>query len=188
LQAQLEEMKKRHAGTERERQSLQRRVNELTEQIEVGSVSEADAQAVINSPLYQRTLLELAELQLKQGVVELLERYPEIDKRVAEAIKINPRGWINPSTSTVPQALLDIEGKVADLLISGGSEQQPSAPTGKEFGQAAVNATTPTPVEGKKDLGSMTSREIEEGLDSGSITMEELEKAAVENPPENPAE
>lgn len=71
-----------------------------------------DLETLYAHPAYQELALKTAEYELKDGVGEILDRYPQLPKDVAKAIKSNPRGFVQPGTDNVPMALMDIESWV----------------------------------------------------------------------------
>lgn len=82
---------------------------------------------VMNHPVFQEMLVKQAESELKQGVTEMLTRYPNLPKNVAQALIRNPRGFVQPTTADVQNALVDIEEYIEDIY--GEFTPQTPSPT-----------------------------------------------------------
>lgn len=66
--------------------------------------------------------LENASYKIKGEVGSILDRYPDLPKGVASAIRKNPRGFVNEGTGTIEDALFDIEQFVIEYLDEMGSQ------------------------------------------------------------------
>jgi len=143
----LTENKRLRAGQSTLEKKLRESSKKLTEfesQQQFKEMSPESAEQLFANPLVQKLLLQNAEYQLKEGVKEILDRYPDTPENVAKAIKANPRGFVKPGTDTVEDGLWDIEEYLTSL--SGGTPATPpegDTPTGKEFPLAATNPVTP---------------------------------------------
>jgi hypothetical protein len=91
-----------------------------------------------SNPLTQDLLLKAAEAELKEGVNALLSSYTDIPEPIKQAILRNPRGFVNPGTVFVDDALLDIEDYLAEQS-QGGTPVTTGEPP-KEFPVAGTNA------------------------------------------------
>lgn len=91
-----------------------------------------------SNPLTQDLLLKAAEAELKEGVTALLNSYAEVPKPIKDAILRNPRGFVNPGTIFVDDALLDIEDYLAEQSQGNSGATTPEQP--KEFPIAGTNA------------------------------------------------
>lgn len=80
------------------------------------SMPEEGGEDVFSHPAYQSLALKTATYELKEGAKEVLDRYPQVPKAVANAILKNPRGWVNEGTADVESALLDIEENLITYL------------------------------------------------------------------------
>lgn len=78
------------------------------------------SQQGVNPSDYEEAMLKLAEYQLKEGVQEILDAYPQLDKATVNAIKRNPRGFVNPGTMDIQNALLDIADYVEEYVTNEG--------------------------------------------------------------------
>ena len=105
---------------------------------------EEDISQWASHPMSQEMLIRAAEVELKDGVQELLKDYPSIPDQLKKALQANPRGWVKPGTVYVEDAVNDIE----DFLLSISQEEQPAGtPNGvpttvqpKQFPVAGNNA------------------------------------------------
>lgn len=85
----------------------------------------ADDDEVLSHPGVQDLLLKNATYELREGVKDILENYPQVPKPLVKAILGNPRGWVNDGTRDVQSALLDIEENLVRYL-----DEEPTAPAG----------------------------------------------------------
>lgn len=93
-----------------------------------------------NHPMSQEMLMKAAEVELKEGVQELLKDYPSIPDPVKKAVIANPRGWVKPGTVYVEDAVNDIEDYLMSFSTGDGAASAASKP--KEFPVAGTNAGT----------------------------------------------
>lgn len=91
-----------------------------------------------SNPLTQDLLLKAAEAELKEGVSTLLKQYEDVPTSIKNAILKNPRGFVNPGTVFVDDALLDIEDYLAEQSQGNSGTTTPEQP--KEFPVAGTNA------------------------------------------------
>lgn len=134
-----------------------------------------------NLPEDQRTQAELdslrlykAENQLKLEATEILDRYPKIPKGLRNAIIKNPRGFINSTTQTVEDAILDLEEYIANANEEVEVGETPTVPNDpKQVRIASQNATVNAP--GKPDLDHMSPEEVDAAIEAGIITEKDLE-------------
>ncbi len=97
---------------------------------------------LLSNPEFVKIALENAVYQLKEGVKEIIDRYPQLPKAVAKAISRNPRGWVNDGTGDVPNALLDIEDNIIAYLEEEGLQQpQPDLKPVRVAGNNNLNNT-----------------------------------------------
>lgn len=112
--------------------------------------SEEDLEQIFAHPFVQQLLLEQAENQLRRGAEEILSRYPNIPKPIAKAIIRNPRGYVNPATTDVESALLDIDDYVASIAEEfgegGTSEPKPFPVAGTNVSAVPEEETTPAEI------------------------------------------
>jgi len=92
------------------------------------------------NPMTQDLLLKAAEVELKEGVRELLNDYPDVPESIKKAITKNPRGFVNTGTMFVDDALLDIEDYLAELSQGAGGDNTAPNAQPKEFPVAGTNA------------------------------------------------
>lgn len=101
---------------------------------------------VMGHPMVQELQLKVAEFELKEGVKDILENYPNLPKALSSAILKNPRGYVNPATTDVQNALLDIqdylEGIYPDFQATTTVQPKtvPVAGTNKVVGASGLNA------------------------------------------------
>jgi len=101
---------------------------------------------VMGHPMVQELQLKVAEFELKEGVKDILENYPDLPKALSSAILKNPRGYVNPATTDVQNALLDIqdylEGIYPDFQATTRVQPKtvPVAGTNKVVGASGLNA------------------------------------------------
>lgn len=94
-----------------------------------------DLDSVRNHPYVQELELKQAEGELKRGAEDILQRYPNIHSSVKRAILQNPRGYVQRTTTDVPNALLDIE----EYIQSIADEEVAPTPQPKQFPVAGTN-------------------------------------------------
>lgn len=92
---------------------------------------------VMGHPFVQDLQLKVAEFELKEGVKEILEQYPNLPKSVQNAILKNPRGFVSPATTDVQNALLDIQDYLEGTYSEYAPANAPLAP--KNVPVAATN-------------------------------------------------
>lgn len=168
LKTQLEQEKLRRAG-------LDKKLSQMRKGSQQGGIDP-------NLPEDQREKAELenlriykAENQLKSEAKEILDRYPDFPKRLRNAIINNPRGFINTSTQTVEDAVLDLEEYIANEWDEHEKESSSAAPDNdpKKVKVASQNATVNAP--GKPDLDHMTPDEVDAAIAAGTLTEKDLE-------------
>ena len=94
-----------------------------------------DIETVVQHPFVQNLLIKQAETELREGVKDVLSQYPNLPKNVSAAILKNPRGFVNPETTDVHTALIDIQ----DYLESISEEMGVTTPQPKPFRVATQN-------------------------------------------------
>ena len=87
-----------------------------------------NVEEVMQHPLVQDLLVKQAEYELKEGVKEVLENYPNLPKALSNAILKNPRGYVNPATTDVQNALLDIQDYLEGIYPEFAKEMPSVAP------------------------------------------------------------
>ena len=122
--------------------------------------------------------LEKAENQLKDEAKEIVERYPELPKGVKNAILKNPRGFLNSTTQTIEDAVLDLEEYVANVVeeIENGETPTltPAQTDPKKISVATQNATVSST--GKVDISTLnTVEKQEQAIAQGLVTQQEIE-------------
>jgi len=125
--AQAENYKKALAQEREARKRYQRELAER-ESGNQGDQPQGDPQDVWSHPDVQKLLIKQAESELKEGAKDLLDQYPDIPANVKKAILRNPRGFVQPNTSTVPLALIDIQDYLEEMateLANDGAQTPP---------------------------------------------------------------
>lgn len=110
-----------------------------------------DLEQVMQHPFVQDLLLKQAENELRVGAQDILEQYPQVPKSIASAIIKNPRGYVQPGTTDVQNALLDIQ----DYLEGIAGEFETPAD-----GQNPQPKTVPI-MGNNQQLGSQDSLEVQ---------------------------
>ena len=133
---------------------LERKFNELGSKQKTAAYDPADLDSIRSHPYVQELELKNATAELRRGAEDVLSRYPQLPDYLRKAILKNPRGYVNESTTDVPNALLDIEDYILDL----DAIQAEKAPEPKTFPVAGMNnpaATqgSSTPAEVQKIMG-----------------------------------
>lgn len=142
------------------RRQLQREIAEIKGQQRMQEMPQGDdAQEVYNHPAFQELAVKAAEYELKEGTQEILEQFPHLPKEVVSAIKRNPRGFVNPTTTNVPQALMDIQE-----YVEGIAGDYPAQPTGqpKPFPVAGSNQVTGTGSKQNADIQKILAKPFED--------------------------
>lgn len=87
-------------------------------------------------------LLKTAEYEMKDGLNEVFEEYPNLPPHIKTAIQKNPRGFVKPGTVYVSDAIDDIRDYLDEISQSLG-EAPGSTPTAqpKRFQVAPTNAS-----------------------------------------------
>lgn len=96
-----------------------------------------DLEAIKNHPYVQQLEQQSAVAQLRQGAEEILSRYPQLPQHLARAILRNPRALIGPETASVPEALVDIDEYVQEIVDELGAD---TAATPKQVQVAGTNS------------------------------------------------
>lgn len=104
---------------------------------------------VLNHPFTQDLLLKTAEFEIKEGVKDILDQYPNLPKYVQKAIIKNPRGFVQPTTTDVQNALLDIQDYIEDIY--------------PEFAQTQTTSPSPknVPIMGNNRVLNESSRDMD---------------------------
>ncbi|MDP4272549.1 MAG: hypothetical protein Q8909_20870 [Bacteroidota bacterium] len=133
--AQAENYKKAMEHEREARKKLQREAAERGTDNQ-GNQPTADPQDIWSNPEVQKLLIKQAESELKEGAKDLLDQYPNVPGNVKKAILKNPRGFINPNTTTVPLALIDIQDYLeeVDAELAGEATQAPTVRDVKVLG------------------------------------------------------
>lgn len=118
LKQALKQERDRYKQTQRE--LAQTRGNRQLEQY-----SQEDLDQVYSNPLFQEQAVKIAEYEIKEGINDILSRYPNFPKQIASAIRRNPRGYVQPTTQDVPNALLDIEDYIASVAEEFNQPEPP---------------------------------------------------------------
>lgn len=101
---------------ERERaRELQRKLAEYENKERMAAVPQDNLEEVMAHPMVQELLIKTANFELKEGVKDIFEEYPNLPKEVKDAILKNPRGFVQESTQDVQNALLDIRDYVESI-------------------------------------------------------------------------
>jgi hypothetical protein len=177
-QSQTPDYKSLYEEESRRRAGLDRKLQRLTrEQTRTGGEDEsfltgdeAADSAAFNHPLTQKLLAEVAERQLKEGVEEIVSRYPNVPEQVIKAIKANPRGFVGYDTKTVPDALEDIENYIFDTF----GESTTVVETPKDFPVVQPNVVSTEPKE--KSIEEMSADELSEAIDNGDVSLKDTER------------
>lgn len=148
--SQLENLRKALQQEREARKALQREIAQARSQRSLEGYSQEDLEQIISHPWVQELLLHQAETQLKEGAREILSQYPQIPKPIANAILRNPRGYVQPGTSDVETALLDISDYVAGIAEEfgeGGTSEPKSFPVaGTNVSAVPEEETTPAEI------------------------------------------
>jgi len=166
-----EEERRRRAGLDRKLSRLQRGRKDTDEE-ELWTGNEEIDSTVLQHPLTRKALGELANLQLKEGVREVLKDFKHVPKEVRKAIRTNPRGFAS-TAQTVDEAIEEIENFLLENYGVGATGEE--QPAGKEFPAASTNASV-AESEREKSLDEMSAKELEAALDRGEITLQDLEQ------------
>lgn len=175
---------------ERKLRESSQKLAEFEGQQRFGGMTPETAEQLMAHPFVQDLMLKTAEYQLKDGVKEVLDRYPDTPEAVKKAVLANPRGFVNVGTSTVEDALWDIEEYLSSLseTTPPAKPEEVNRPSGKEFSVANTNPVTP------KSTGDAVTDELvgliatgAEGInkalisiDEGKYTQEQFDKAVAE--------
>lgn len=125
---------------ERERsKAVQRELADLKGKSSLSSYDPEDMQSIMSHPFVQDLLLKQAESDIKVGVKDILDQYPQLPESVKKAIQRNPRGFVQPDTTDVQTALLDIQDYLEE--IAAGNTPLPTAPQPKTVPIAQTNAS-----------------------------------------------
>ena len=159
------ELERRLAGQDRLIRSLKNR----------GSQTPANPASDDPNAEMEELRLFKAESMLKDAAKDLLEQYPDFPKNVAKAILKNPRGFVQTTTTSVDDAVIDLEEYIAGVweehLASGGGSSSPAAP---QPTVAAPNAGVSSVVNGI-DLDTASAEEIDAAVNAGTLTEQDLE-------------
>ena len=168
--AELADSERRRKGLDRKLSRLQRGKKDTRGEDYLTGDADADSKAY-QHPLTQRALTELADLQLKEGVREVLKDFKHIPANVRKAITKNPRGFVPVNVNSVDDAVEEIESFLSDSygVSAEGVEKPP-----KEFPATQTNATI-ADSEREKSPSEMNVEELNLALDRKEITLEDLE-------------
>ena len=88
-------------------------------------------------------LLKQAEYEMKEGLEGVFSEYPNLPENVKKAVQRNPRGFVQPGTVYVTDAIDDIRDYLDEISQSMG-DAQASTPTGqpKRFPIAPTNSSS----------------------------------------------
>jgi len=170
----LENLKKALQQEREQRKALQRELAQVRSQRSLEGYSEQDLEQIMSHPWVQELLLRQAETQLKEGAREILSRYPQIPKPIADAILRNPRGYVQPGTTDVETALMDISDYVEEIAQEFGVSE---APEPKAFPVAGTNVSAvPEEETTPAEIAALMKKPPEEWTDEELRLAEEWEK------------
>jgi hypothetical protein len=175
------------ATYEKKLRDLSKKLSDYEGQKLVGNNPE-NLEMIFGHPMVQNLIQQNAEFQLKSGVKEILEKYPNTPEAVVKAIISNPRGFVKPETETVDEGLWDIEDYLASLSENPVSSPKVEAPTGKEFPVAKVNPVTPASsgdvitdeIIGEISRGPKGINDVMMAVEDGKYKKEQVDKAFAE--------
>lgn len=125
---------------------------------------------VMAHPQVQQMILEKAERDLKDFAREELDKRPGIPDGLRKAILHNPRGWVQPTTTDIENAKLDLLDAI-DALDAG----QLPASVGKSFPVAPTNAPASKTAGNSAEVQKILAKPPEDWTDEeAQIVDEEL--------------
>lgn len=170
----LENLKEALKQEREERKALQREIAQAKSQRSLEGYSQEDLEQIMSHPWVQELLLHQAETQLKEGAREILSQYPQIPKYIANAILKNPRGYVQPGTSDIDTALLDISDYIAEIAGEFGEGEIPGQ---KPFPVAGTNVSAvPEEETTPAEIAALMKKPPEEWTDEEMKLAEEYQK------------
>lgn len=176
MKVKLQEIESKLEQSERRRQGQDRLISQLRRSKETQSSREyASEDEAVQAELQDLKLFK-AKTELQRETKSILKDFDNIPKAIKRQIVANPRGWINESTSTVDDAVIDIQelaAKLEDDFVTRNKSSNANPSGNPQITVAAPNASISS--SGKSDLASLSSKDLDAKLASGEITMDDVE-------------